>query len=250
MNKPPTEGLNPLPDAPRVSSAKDQALDLHACTNQLREAITANLQRFEAKTASPQAASALRRAAVALTVTEVGPGADLSGIPQPTQWSSQPGLILTRRSSKLRNHPGQWALPGGRLDADESPVAAALREMHEEVGVDLGQAAVIGTLDDFVTRSGYIMTPVVIWGGRSLQTHHNPDEVASVNRIPLTEFVRSDAPMLSETNTSDAPILRMPVGDDHIAAPTAAILYQFREVCLCNRSTRVAHFEQPEFAWR
>ena len=96
MNKPPTEGLNPLPDAPRVSSAKDQALDLRACTNQLREAITANLHKFEAKTASPQAASALRRAAVALTVTEVGPGADLSGIPQPTQWSSQPGLILTR----------------------------------------------------------------------------------------------------------------------------------------------------------
>jgi hypothetical protein len=56
--------------------------------------------------------------------------------------------------------------------------------------------------------------------------------------------------MLSETSTSDAPILRMPVGDDHIAAPTAAILYQFREVCLFGRHTRVAHFEQPEFAWR
>lgn len=225
-------------------------MELHACTDQLRHAIAANLQTFDVQTASAQAAKELRRAAVALTVTDVGPGANLPGIPQPEQWSAEPALILTRRSTKLRNHPGQWALPGGRLDADETPVDAALREMREEVGVDLGPANVIGMLDDFVTRSGYVMTPVVIWGGPLLQTKHSPHEVDSVHRIPLTQFARHDAPMLSETSTSDAPILRMPVGDDHIAAPTAAILYQFREVCLFRRHTRVAHFEQPEFAWR
>ena len=241
---------NQLTDVPTTALLSKNGMELHACTDQLCEAIKANLQTFRVQAASPQAQKELRRAAVALTVTDVGPGADLPGIPHPEQWSAEPALILTRRSTKLRNHPGQWALPGGRLDADETPVEAALREMYEEVGVDLGQAHVIGMLDDFVTRSGYIMTPVVIWGGPLLQTSHSPHEVASVHRIPLAQFARQDAPMLSETSTSDAPILRMPVGDDHIAAPTAAILYQFREVCLFGRHTRVAHFEQPEFAWR
>ena len=241
---------NQWTEPPTTPPTPKYGIELQACTDQLRQAITANLQTFHVQTATPQADKELRRAAVALTVTDVGPGADLAGIPQPDQWSAEPALILTRRSTKLRNHPGQWALPGGRLDADETPVEAALREMHEEVGVDLGQANVIGMLDDFVTRSGYIMTPVVIWGGSLLQTSHSPHEVASVHRIPLAQFARQDAPMLSDTNTSDAPILRMPVGDDHIAAPTAAILYQFREVCLFARHTRVAHFEQPEFAWR
>jgi ADP-ribose pyrophosphatase YjhB (NUDIX family) len=136
------------------------------------------------------------------------------------------------------------------MDDGESAERAALREMSEEVGVNLQEEHVLGRLDDFITRSGYIMTPVVIWGGAGLLTTANPEEVASVHRIPLAQFARQDAPMLSETSTSDAPILRMPVGDDHIAAPTAAILYQFREVCLFGRHTRVAHFEQPEFAWR
>ena len=241
---------NQLTDVLTTAPLSKNGMALYACTDQLCEAIKANLQTFRVQTTSQQAQKELRRAAVALTVTDVGPGADLPGIPHPEQWSAEPALILTRRSTKLRNHPGQWALPGGRLDADETPVEAALREMYEEVGVDLGQAQVIGILDDFVTRSGYIMTPVVIWGGPLLQTSHSPHEVASVHRIPLAQFARQDAPMLSETSTSDAPILRMPVGDDHIAAPTAAILYQFREVCLFGRHTRVAHFEQPEFAWR
>ena len=223
-----------------------------ACTAELRYSVTAFLQDFAVQQAQHDAREGreLRQAAVALTITEVGPGADLPGLNQPEFWSSEPALILTRRSSHLRNHPGQWALPGGRMDDGESAERAALREMSEEVGVNLQEEHVVGRLDDFITRSGYIMTPVVIWGGAGLLTTANPEEVASVHRIPLAQFARQDAPMLSETRTSDAPILRMPVGDDHIAAPTAAILYQFREVCLFGRHTRVAHFEQPEFAWR
>ena len=223
-----------------------------ACSAELRQSVTEFLRDFAVQQArhGVREGRELRQAAVALTITEVGPGADLPGLNQPESWSNEPALILTRRSSQLRNHPGQWALPGGRMDDGESAERAALREMSEEVGVNLQVEHIIGRLDDFITRSGYIMTPVVIWGGSGLLTTANPGEVASVHRIPLAQFARQDAPMLSETSTSDAPILRMPVGDDHIAAPTAAILYQFREVCLFGRHTRVAHFEQPEFAWQ
>jgi len=91
---------------------------------------------------------------------------------------------------------------------------------------------------------------VVVWGGPHLETWPNPQEVASVHRIPLEEFLREDAPRLDPVAEGEHPILRMPVGDDHIAAPTAAIIYQFREVCLLGRPTRVAHFEQPRFAWK
>ena len=150
----------------------------------------------------------------------------------------------------MRHHAGQWALPGGRLDAGETPVETALRELHEEVGIEAAPQAVLGCLDDFVTRSGFVMTPVVVWGGSGIEHRANPAEVASVHRIPLSEFLRSDAPRLSRIPQSDAPVLRMPVGDDSIAAPTAAILYQFREVALLGRDTRVAHYEQPTFAWR
>jgi hypothetical protein len=56
--------------------------------------------------------------------------------------------------------------------------------------------------------------------------------------------------VLEDIPESDRPVLRMPVGDSWIAAPTAAVLYQFREVAVQGRSTRVAHYEQPVFAWR
>jgi hypothetical protein len=122
--------------------------------------------------------------------------------------------------------------------------------MHEEVGLDLPETAVLGYLDDFVTRSGFVMTPVVVWAGSCAQMDFNPDEVASVHRIPLTEFMREDAPKLDAVDSSEHPVLRMPVGLEAIATPTAALIYQFREVCLKGLDTRVAHFEQPQFAWK
>ena len=90
----------------------------------------------------------------------------------------------------------------------------------------------------------------MIWGGRDLTLKANPGEVESIHRIPIDEFLRPDAPLLEPSEASDYPVLRMPVGSSRIAAPTAAILYQFREVCVCGRATRVAHFDQPRFAWR
>jgi len=217
------------------------------CNAELRSRISRNLAEFPVQMAEDDK---LRPAAVAVLVTDVGMGADLPGLDNPQQWSSDAALMLTRRSAQLRNHPGQWAFPGGRVDAGETLTQTALRELHEEVGIELPESAVLGTLDDFVTRSGFAMTPVVVWGGAALQASPNPAEVASVHRIPLQEFMREDAPMLDKTHTSEHPILRMPVGEDYIAAPTAALIYQFREVCVYGRATRVAHFEQPEFAWK
>lgn len=217
------------------------------CDEDLRTLICGNLDAFEPRVAEVDDA---HHAAVAITVTDAGFGADLPGLPRHERWHSSASLILTRRSAQLRKHAGQWAFPGGRLDPGETPVETALREMREEVAVDLGPDVVLGRLDDFVTRSGFVMTPIVVWGGPALQTRPNPAEVASVHRIPLTEFLREDAPRLEPVSDSEHPILRMPVGRDHIAAPTAALIYQFREVCLLGRKTRVAHFEQPRFAWR
>jgi mutator protein MutT len=211
----------------------------------LRALITTHLRGFHVQAAAP---SGHRSAAVAVAVTEEGLGARVGGLARPRAWSARAALILTRRATTLGNHAGQWALPGGRIDAGETPEQAALREMAEEVGLQLQPDAVIGRLDDFVSRSGYIITPVVVWAGKAPVLVPNPGEVASVHRIAVSEFMRADAPLLDPIADSVHPVLRMPIGRNWIAAPTAAVLYQFREVCIAGRATRVAHFEQPLFA--
>jgi 8-oxo-dGTP pyrophosphatase MutT (NUDIX family) len=214
---------------------------------QLRQRIVEHLQAFSVLRAD---VAGHRAAAVAVAITDEGPGADLAGIREPQGWSTAAALVLTRRAGSLRAHAGQWALPGGRIDDGETPEQAALRELHEEVGLQLGTDSLIGRLDDFVTRSGYVITPVLVWAGAARDMAPNPLEVQSIHRIPVTEFLRADAPMLETRQDSEQPVLRMPVGDSWIAAPTAAVLYQFRELCLWGRPTRVAHFEQPRFAWK
>ncbi len=215
--------------------------------DQLRQRIARHLQAFELRSAD---AGGLRAAAVAVAIADEGTGADLAGVRQPEGWSTDAALLLTKRAGELRNHAGQWALPGGRIDAGETPEQAALRELHEEVGLQLGEDSLLGRLDDFVTRSGYVITPVLVWAGAARDLVPNPQEVRSIHRIPVAEFLRADAPILEQRADSEHPVLRMPVGHGSIAAPTAAVLYQFRELCICGRPTRVAHFEQPHFAWK
>lgn len=217
------------------------------CDEDLKNTIRNHLEAFTVNVTDVDDA---HHAAVAIAVTDTGHGADLPGLPVHEVWNTAAALLLTRRSAQLRNHPGQWAFPGGRLDPGETPVETALREMREEIALDIAGDCVLGRLDDFVTRSGFVMTPIVIWAGPGAQTTPNPGEVESVHRIPVSEFLREDAPLLDSMEGSEHPVLRMPVGDDYIAAPTAALIYQFREVCLLGRDTRVAHFEQPKFAWR
>lgn len=198
----------------------------------------------------PLPAQGRKQAAVALAVSEAGLGADIPGMPAQAAWSEAPALLLTRRAATLRAHAGQWALPGGRIDGGETPEQTALRELAEEIGLQLGAEAVLGRLDDYATRSGYVITPVLVWAGAARELRADPREVASIHRLPVSELLRADAPLLNQPRGQPQPVLRMPVGERWIAAPTAAFLYQFREWLMLGRATRVAHFDQPFFAWR
>jgi 8-oxo-dGTP pyrophosphatase MutT (NUDIX family) len=180
---------------------------------------------------------ALKRAAVAIALVA---GDDVAGAT---------ALLLTRRAAGLRAHGSQWALPGGRCDAGETPVAAALRELHEEVGLGLAPDAVLGLLDDYPTRSGYLITPVVVWAATSAVLSLNPAEVASAHRIALSDIERAEAFDFTAIPESDRRVIRFHLAGQLIHAPTAALIYQFREV-LAGRATRVAELEQPVFAWK
>jgi 8-oxo-dGTP pyrophosphatase MutT (NUDIX family) len=198
---------------------------------ELRSAITANLGRFRRAEAP---ARGLKAAAVAVCVV----------IRQDV-----PALLITRRAPTLRNHAGQWALPGGRRDPGESARDAALRELREETGVEVTPDAVLGVLDDYVTRSGYLITPVVVWGGPVSPDMKGPEsEVAQIHVIPLADF--DVPPRLLRIPESEAPVIQLPLLGRYVHAPTAAVIYQFCQAALHGNMIRVDHFEQPVFAWK
>jgi len=199
----------------------------------LRERIADNLAGFSRR---EHRDASLRHAAVALALLPDDEG--------------EACFVLSRRAAKLRAHRGQWALPGGRLDEGEAPDEAAIRELHEEVGLELRVESVLGVLDDYPTRSGYRITPVVVWAGVDAQLAPNPEEVAAAYRVRLSELERPDVPQLRTIPESDRPVISIPLLGTHIHAPTAAVLYQLREVAMRGAATRVAHYEQPVFAWR
>ena len=211
----------------------------------LLESVRAKLENFDVRRA-PECS--LRKAAVAITIVNLAQDPAVYNLPYQDSWANHAAIILTKRPSTMRKHAGQWALPGGAMDEGETAEQTALRELSEEVGLELGLDSVIGRLDDYKTRSGFVMTPVVVWGGTDPVLCANPAEVASIHRIAISEFMREDAPMLKTIPQSDNPVLLMPVGDSWIAAPTAAILYQFREVAIRGLHTRVSHYVSPHFA--
>lgn len=159
-------------------------------------------------------------------------------------------FLLCRRASRLNRHAGQWALPGGRIDAGETALDAALRELDEELGLRLGSDSVLGWLDDYPTRSDYVISPVVLWAGADPDLRPAPEEVLAVYRIGL-HALRDGEPREIRIPESDRPVLQIPLGNDLIHAPTGAVLHQFALIALHGRpGERVDHYEQPVFAWR
>ena len=195
----------------------------------------ANLEQFDRH---PQAGDGLSPAAVAFVITQ--------------DQNANAAFIITRRSSRLQNHAGQWALPGGRRDPGETAIQTALRETEEEIGITLAPEQVLGLLDDYTTRSGFVITPVVIWAEADLVMKPNEDEVESVYLVPLQALELPDVPTLKKIPESDRLVISVPLPtlNTQINAPTAAILYQFREVAMRGLDTRVAHYDQAVFAWR
>ena len=179
----------------------------------------------------------LKPAAVALALVAADDG------------SGEAAFLLTRRAAALRAHAGQWALPGGRCDPGESPGQTAARELEEELGLTLGADAVLGLLDDYPTRSGYAITPVVAWLGEAATLRPNPLEVAEAYRIRLDRIAGDDIVTFETIPESPRPVIRVNINEHRIHAPTAAMIYQLREL-VAGRITRVAHLEQPVFAWR
>ncbi len=238
-----------------------------ALTDGLRASITTNLRAHSVRAV---AVDERKRAAVAIVVVDstlesddvdpypataeelsIVPG-DVTGLDgQMRGVAGGSAFLLCRRAPRMNSHASQWALPGGRIDPGETAEDTALRELHEELGVELGHDSVLGRLDDYCTRSGYVMTPVVVWGGAGLELVPNPDEVAHAYRIGLHQLCREDSPRFVTIPESDRPVVQVPLGGDLIHAPTGAVLVQFRWVALDGRvDARVDEFEQPVFAWR
>ena len=146
----------------------------------------------------------------------------------------------TRDSGRFRAAASRTARPRSR------PRSGRLRKRWDSAstGADL-----LGRLDDYPTRSGYVISPFVFWAGDA-DPVANPDEVASIHRVALRELTRDDSPRFVSIPESDRPVIQLPIGDDLIHAPTGAVLYQFRAVAHDGEEVRVADLEEPVFAWR
>ena len=178
-----------------------------------------------------------------------GTGAAVAVVVLPDE-RGEANVVVTERAAGLRRHRGQWACPGGRREPGESAEEAALRELSEEVGLDLSPDHILGCLDDYATRSGFVITPVVVWGEEDAVLRPDPGEVASVHLVPVTDLVAPESLVLQSIPQSDRPVLALAILGSLLYAPTAAILHQFAEVAVLGRPTRVSHYEQPLFAWR
>lgn len=200
-----------------------------------RAALQASFAEFRARDAP---ASDLRRAAVAIVLGED----QVDGVVR---------FLLTQRPTTLSAHPGQFALPGGKLDPGETHVQAVVREVGEEVGLTITADDVVGRLDDYQTRSGYVIRPFVVWTGHLHQAVPSAAEVATLLRIPAAALTGSAVPTLLQLPGGSAPILQMPLGGGRVVhAPTGALLYQFAGWAFSRRYIDMTSFAEPEFAWR
>jgi ADP-ribose pyrophosphatase YjhB (NUDIX family) len=235
-----------------------------AYDDELRERIRTHLSDHDRREVSDPSK---RHAAVAVVLVDSVSGEDrvdpapvddwIDGRPIPEDLDGRmvdvaggASFLLCRRASRLRAHAAQWALPGGRVDPGEDAVDAALRELDEELAIRLPGDAVLGLMDDYPTRSGYVITPVVVWGGGRLEPRPAPDEVVAAYRVGLHQLCRADSPRFVTIAESPRPVVQIPLGNDLIHAPTGALLLQLRWLGLDGRHDSVQELEQPVFAWR
>ena len=210
--------------------------NIHMFGDDLRRSVEHNLSRFERRVIDDDG---LKRASVAIVIVKEPASDDAS-------------ILLIFRPSGMRRHAHQFALPGGRMDEGETSEQTALRELQEELRIDLTESDILGLLDDYPTRSGFAITPVVVWGGGSPEIDPDPEEVDKVFRIPFTQLDSSAVPHFHIDRDGEPPVLssNFPALEGRMYAPTAAMVYQFREVGIRGLDTRVAHYSQPEFAWK
>jgi 8-oxo-dGTP pyrophosphatase MutT (NUDIX family) len=209
----------------------------------LRVALATNLAAHERRA---QPLDGRRHAAVAVVLVDSDPDrrdSEILGV------AGGASMLMCQRALRMTRHAGQWALPGGRVDAGETPLEAALRELDEELGVRLEAQSVVGWLDDYATRSGFVITPVVLWGGADPALHPARDEVFAVHRLSLRELVDAE-PRFIAIPESDRLVLQLPLGNELIHAPTGAVLFQLRQVGILGRiGERVDEIGEPVFAW-
>jgi 8-oxo-dGTP pyrophosphatase MutT (NUDIX family) len=157
-----------------------------------------------------------------------------------------PGVIVIKRAYRGRN-AGQWGLPGGGLEPGETPEQAALRELHEELGLLVEPSDVLGRLDDFPASSGFTITPIVAVVTAPGPLVPSPDEVHSVHHVTLSRLAADDA-VRWVPQSDGASLLQMTLSPTMtIHAPTGAMLWQFRETVLLGHEVRVADFMQPHW---
>ena len=142
-------------------------------------------------------------------------------------------VLFTERAAHLKDHAGQISFPGGRIDERETAVAAALREAHEEIGLDPTEVEILGALDDFLTGTGFLITPVVGYvASGAFAAAPDPTEVASVFEVPL-DFICEPANIVESYRERLGTRFRtyeLKHGGYRIWGATAAILVSFRDL--------------------
>jgi 8-oxo-dGTP pyrophosphatase MutT (NUDIX family) len=163
--------------------------------------------------------------------TDVLPTLDEPPVPAavlvPVILGPAPGILLTKRNVHLNRHGGQVSFPGGRIDADDADAAAAaLREAEEEIALDPAQVEVLGRLADYVTGTGYRITPVLGVLPPGLALRPAPEEVEAVFELPIEVLLDPEAPKRQRHHVRGVwrDYWVWPHPDHYIWGATAAIL--------------------------